>query len=87
MLCFASNYFERKDIFTYRQFGYIKYKSTSHAVIDQMQFLHDTLDNNNNVTFTFLDFQKAFDRVHKDILLSKLWHYGKNGRSYSVLKS
>ena len=57
------------------------------AVLDQLSYIYEQLDNNNYVFSLFLDFKKAFDSVDHKILLSKLKHYGIKGTCYNWLKS
>ena len=52
-----------------------------------MQFKYDSIDSGNFVISVFLDFQKAFDTVDHEILLSKLDFYGIRVISHEWLKS
>ena len=47
-------------ILSQHQFGYQSNKSTSDALIDQLQYLYDSIDGNNTVFSTFLNFQTFF---------------------------
>ena len=58
------------------QFGLRKRHSTNHALITITEKSRQTLDNNNYMCGVFLDFQRVFDRVNYDIVLSKLHYCG-----------
>ena len=69
------------------QYGFRKHMSTVQALLNHMQFMHDSLDLGNFVISVFLDFKKAFDTVDHKIQLSKLNYYGIRGVSHEWLKS
>ena len=81
------NYIERNNILNSCQYGFRKNLSTSHALLDQFQYLYDSLDDGNFVFSVFLDFRKAFDSLDHNILFSKLQHYGFRGTVLSLIKS
>ena len=61
------------------QFGFRTNHSTSLALIDIVERIRQTLDNQLPMLGIYLDLQKAFDTVDHQILLSKLSHYGIRG--------
>ena len=75
------------SILSERQFGFREGRGTINAVVDLYRYLYRQLDADNYVLSIFVDFQKAFDCVSHDILLSKLWHYGVRGSCHSWFKS
>ena len=81
------NFFEKHDIITKKQFGFLKKHCTEHAILDLKEFLMNKLDKKEITAVLFLDLQKAFDTVDHDILLKKLYHYGVRGKSHNLLKS
>ena len=81
------SFFERFNIITKKQFGFLKKHCTEHAILDLKEYLMDKLDKREITAVLFLDLQKAFDTVSHDILLKKLFHYGVRGKAYDLLKS
>ena len=57
-------------------FGFRENQSPSHALIDLVEYIYKSLDENKFVFGIYIDLKKAFDKVSHDILLSKLQHYG-----------
>ena len=69
------------------QFGFRAKHSTSHALIDLIEDVRNSIDNNNFSVGVFIDLQKAFDTVDHKILLSKLGHYGIRGKANDWFRS
>ena len=46
------------------------------AILNQMQFMYDSIDSGHVVISVFLKFKKAFNTVDSKIVLSKLDWYG-----------
>ncbi len=69
------------------QFGFRTNHSTSLALLDIMERVHDSLDKGNLVLGLYIDLQKAFDTVNHTILLDKLSHYGIRGTVNKWFKS
>ena len=61
------------------QFGFRKGYSTIHACLNLSNIVHDFLASGKVVMAIFLDVKKCFDMIPRDILLSKLYHYGIRG--------
>jgi hypothetical protein len=81
------NFFEKHNIVTKKQFGFLKKHCTEHAILDLKEFLMNKLDKKKITAVLFLDLQKAFDTVDHQILLQKLHHYGVRGKAHDLLKS
>ena len=58
--------------FDCRQFGALRGRSTTHALIDILHTLHQALDNNQSARVLFVDYCKAFDRVDHATVLRKM---------------
>ena len=62
------------------QYGYRKGHNTTHATLDFIKLIEDTIELNEYAIGIFCDLSKAFDTLNHQILLSKLEHYGIRGR-------
>ena len=58
------------------QHGFMRKRSTITNLVGFTQDISDALDKGLQVHCVFTDFEKAFDRVHHDVLLQKLRLYG-----------
>ena len=83
LLCF----FEKHNIITTKQFGFLKKHSTEHAILDLKEYLLENLNKKEISAVLFLDLKKAFDTVSHQILLDKLNHYGVRGICHDLLTS
>ena len=70
-----------------RQFGFRNRHSTNHAILDLIEDIGNSMDNNKFAVGVFVDLQKAFDTVDHNILLNKLDHYGIRGVANNWFKS
>ena len=70
-----------------KQFGFRPKHSTSHALINIVDTISNSLDKGKMAAGVFVDFQKAFDTVDHNILISKLNHYGIRGEMNDWFKS
>ena len=80
-------YLEVNSFLDNNQFGFRARKSTTHAIVNYLQYIYDNLDSGNLVFSIFLDFRKAFDSVNHHILLSKLEAYGIRGQAVDWFRS
>jgi len=60
------------DKFDKRQFGGIKGRSTSHALVDILHTWNKALDEEQSVRVLFIDYAKAFDHVDHKTVITKL---------------
>ena len=75
----------KHSLFTNQQFGFLKGKSTAHAISNLTDYLYDVLDAKEISCNFFIDLRKAFDTVNYDILLNKLEKYGIRGLPLDLL--
>ena len=75
------------NIFYNLQFGFRAKHSTNHALLDIVEQVKISLDNKKFACGIFVDFQKAFDTVNHNILISKLNTYGVRGLANNWLRS
>ena len=80
-------YFDNHNLLTDCQYGFRKGRSTTKAVLDNLQYIYENLDIGSTVISVFLDFSKAFDCIDHEILLTKLDLYGVRGVTGQWFKS
>lgn len=81
------NYINKLAIISTKQFGFTKGKSTEDALLNVSDSILTNLNLNNKVTGLYLDFKKAFDFVHHEILLEKLSALGVRGVALDWFRS
>ena len=72
------DYFRMNDLFTDKQYGFIKGRSTVMQLLKLTDDWTKSLDDNDQVDIIYTDFEKAFDKVPHKRLISKLQSYGLN---------
>ena len=70
------------SVLSSNQYGFRRNYSTYMALIDFVDNLSQSIDNNEHTIGIFVDLSKAFDTVDHKILISKLNHYGIRGIPY-----
>ena len=78
-----THFLRKNKVLLSYQFGFRNNYSTNHALISLTG--RNALDN--LVCEVFIDLQKAFDAVNRDICLSNLSHYGIKGVAFDWFKS
>ena len=81
------SYLEQNNILASCQYGFRNKRSTTQALMNQIQYLYSKIDSDEYVVSIFLDFRKAFDCVDHKILLNKLECYGIRGVPLDWFKS
>ena len=69
------------------QFGFRQNHSTNLALLEIVDMIHKSLDDNKFFLALYLDLSKAFDTVDLDILMAKLEHYGIRGNELQWFES
>ena len=81
------NYLTKHDLLHNNQYGFRRNHSTTQAILDNLNYIYDGIDNGLSVLSIYLDFSKAFDSINHDILLNKLHQYGIRGSANDWFKS
>ena len=80
-------YLEKFNILYEYQFGFREGHSTTHALVEIIDNIKESIDKNNMTCGIFVDLSKAFETVNHHILLAKLENYGFRGKAYELLSS
>ena len=81
------NYVNKIDLLHPNQFGFRKKHKTVDALACVIEQLRLAIDDKKPACSICLDLSKAFDSIHHDILLSKLFNYSFRGPVHHLLKS
>ena len=73
------NHLYENNILYNKQFGFQKRTSTDHAILELVDELRQSFNENKFTVGVFIDLSKAFDTIDHEILINKLKHYGVNG--------
>ena len=74
-----SSFISRYKIIKLNQFGFQRNKNTSDAILEFLENIYESFDENHLYLSVFLDFSKAFDTISHDILINKLEFMGFRG--------
>ena len=77
----------RYEILFETQYGFRKGRNTTHATLDFIKTIEESIESNQYAIGIFCDLSKAFDTLNHDILLKKLDHYGIRGTANLWFKS
>ena len=81
------SFLNKHDMLFQFQFGFREGHSTILALIEIIDNIKKSIDNNEYTIGIFLDLCKAFDTVDHSILLQKLKYYGIRGVAHSLISS
>ena len=81
------SFFNKFKLFSDKQFGFLKNKSTKDAICHFTESIYDALDAKNHNISIMVDLKAAFDTVNHSILLKKLERYGVRGYALDWFKS
>ena len=72
----VNNYMNDNSLLFRKQFGFRKAHSTDYALIELINKIYDSFNQNRYTLGVFIDLSKAFDNVDHNILIDKLNLYG-----------
>ena len=81
------SYLNDNNLFFQKQFGFREGHSTNHALIELINSINDSFNQNKYTLGVFIDLSKAFDTVDHNILLKKLSLYGIKNNSLKWFSS
>ena len=81
------NYLNNNDLLFHKQFGFRKGHSTDHALIELINRIYDSFNQNKYTLEVLIDLSKAFDTVGYNILFDKLNLYGIKSNSLKWFSS
>jgi len=74
----VTTHFKLNHLFSNKQFGFIKGRSTSLQLSKILDKWTELLENGGQIYVIYTDFEKAFDKIPHKRLISKLFSYGLN---------
>jgi len=82
-----TNHLDLNNLLYKHQYGFQRFKSTEHNLIQAVNFIGNALNNNEFCVGVFFDLKKAFDVCSYDILIMKLEKMGIVGTELEWFKS
>ena len=80
-------FFKKQNIFYDFQCGFREKHCVIYALLDVMSLDYDAIQDKKYSALLVMDFRKAFHTVPHKILLQKLYYYGIQGPTYSLIES
>ena len=81
------SFLTKYNILNENQFGFRSKRSTVQAIVQVVEYLRDSMEQNDSTSCLFIDLTKAFDTVDHQILLNKLEIIGIRGKILELLCS
>ena len=81
------HFLDRYELICSQQFEFRAGHSTNHALIFSIESIKSCIDAGNYIGGMFIDLQKAFDTVNRDIFCDKLAYFGFSSISQLLIKS
>ena len=81
------NFLEDNGLLHDEQNGFRQNRSCADHIFSISSIIRNKLNDGSEVYVAFVDFRKAFDLVHRDMLLYRLLEYGIDGKIYFAIKN
>ncbi len=81
------SFLEENGVLHEEQNGFRRKRSCSDHIFTLSSLVRNKLNEGKNIFAAFVDFRKAFDLVHRDMLLYRMLEYGVDGKMYSAIRS
>ena len=81
------SFFSKHSLFSDKQFGFLRKRSTQGAIHDFTENIYDALDSKLNNISILIDLKAAFDTVNHEVLLGKLELYGIRGHALQYIRT
>jgi hypothetical protein len=78
---------QAKKILSNRQFGFREESNTTIAALELVNYMQHKIDERRKLSLVFMDIQKAFDSVDKELLLESLYNCGIRGTAWQLIDS
>jgi len=75
------------NILTFTQSGFRQRRKTTDHILRLHDIIQKSLANKHNILAIFIDIEKAYDMVKKNVLLLKLLKFGITGRMFQFISS
>jgi len=82
IVCRLTGFLEYHNVLHISQSGFRQCRKTTDHLLRLHDAIHKSIANKHNVFSVFIDIEKAYDMVNKEVLLSKLLSYGISGRMF-----
>ncbi len=80
-------YLENNEILHEEQNGFRRDRSCIDHIFSITSIIRNKMNNKANIFVAYVDFRKAFDLVHRDMLLFRLLEYGIDGKMYFAIRN
>lgn len=81
------SFFSKNNIIATTQFGFLPQSNTTSAVLHAISRIKQSMNERKVTGAVFIDIAKAFDSIHHETLLNKLYQLGIRGKSNELLQS
>jgi hypothetical protein len=78
---------QAKKILSNMQFGFREGSNTEIAALELVNYMQHKIDERRKLSLVFMDVQKAFDSVDKELLLESLYNNGIRGTAWHLIDS